>query len=132
MVFVVEWISKDFDNYGHCLCIDRQEMDVNDALKACWNFINEQHLDFPLLKYLCCWISLKLETDVSLDGKTFSRTTSILKVTPKETYDAECAKRQAVREEHETFFRNNWRRMVDGIGSDYDFELSNEDKEFVL
>ncbi len=116
MVFVVEWISKDFDNYGHCLCIDRQEMDVNDALKACWNFINEQHLDFPLFKYLCCWISLKLETDVSLDGKTFSRTTSILKVTPKETYEAECAKRQAVREEHETFFRNNWRRLVDGLG----------------
>lgn len=116
MVFVVEWISKDFDNYGHCLCIDRQEMDVKDSLNACWNFIKRQHLDFPLLKYLCCWISLKLETDVSLDGKTFSRTTSILKVTPKEIYDAECAKMKAVREEHETFFRNNWRRLVDGIG----------------
>ena len=116
MDFVVEWITKDWDNYGHCLCIDRQEMDVKDALKSCWNFIKKQHLDFPLLKYLCCWISLKLETDISMDGATFSRHTYILKITPKEIYDVECAKRKAEREEQETFFRNNWRRLVDGLG----------------
>ena len=32
MVFVVEWITKDWDNYGHCLCIDRQEIDIINGM----------------------------------------------------------------------------------------------------